>query len=488
MSKRLEAFEQLMVTMERPAQPMHAGSVEIFQLPEDAPSDFVETLVEKMRAVPAIAPFERALEGRAWMRWRITDVDMHYHVRHLRLPSPGSMTQLMEMAEGLYGGLLNRSLPLWEAWVIEGLEGGRFAIAFKAHHALTDGVAGMRRFLDSLSTDPKDQRVRAPWGDNIDSAVHARRAAAVARPPVSAPQRRPLTGSELLAAARALWPVKTQRSRLNGVPSSSARRFGACTLPLALMKGAGAACGATVNDVLVALVDHAANRYLLEQGDTPGAPLAALVAVSGRKEGETGGASNQVIAIPAALGEPTAGIQERLIAVRDALRCGKEAAGNLPRATHTGYTAGTAALVPQLLELIPAEFGGFAVSSMVVSNISPPRGAHYVDQPLYRAGARMESFYIQPIVNGGCLLNVTCMGYNTTLNVGIGSVPGAIDDPMRLGRYMVEALEELAEISGLAPSADERPQKRDATNGASKSRSGHRHPTATAPSPGSTPR
>jgi diacylglycerol O-acyltransferase len=445
MSRYLEPFEQLMVTMESCTQPMHAGSIELYRLPDGAPSDFVAKLAERMRAVAPQPPFDKTLEGRGWLRWKTAVPDMHYHVRHLRLPTPGSLAQLMEMTEGLYGSLLNRSLPLWECWLIDGIEEGRFAIVFKAHHALTDGIAGMRRFLDSLAITPDDAQVRAPWGDNSDSRVHGEKPAARTHAQARAARPRPaLTLREVVDTARTLWPVKTQRSRLNGVPASSARRFGACTLSLPDMKAAGAPLGATINDVLVTLADHAANRYLAELGEPPTAPLAVLAAISTRREGATGGPSNQVLALPATLAAPGTPLPQRLRVIHDALRQGKEAAGKLPPGAGTGYTASAAALLPQLLEQAPGMLGQWAVSSMVVSNISPPRNAHYVDQPLYRAGACMEAFYIQPIINGGSLLNVTCMGYDGRLNVGIGSVPGAVDEPMRFGRYMAEALAELA--------------------------------------------
>jgi hypothetical protein len=110
----------------------------------------------------------------------------------------------------------------------------------------------------------------------------------------------------------------------------------------------------------------------------------------------------------------------------------------------------------------------FASHNLMVSNITPPRGAHYVNHPLYRSGARLEAYYIQPILNAGILLNVTVMCYNGSLNVGIGSVPGAIDEPMRLGRYMVEALAEL--LSTVSKSAKRAKNRRGPTLSTGKSR------------------
>lgn len=442
-----------MVAMEKPSQPLHASTIEILRLPRNAPPDFVERLVAKMRAVPPCPPFNQIVEGRLWQRWKSVDVDLRYHVRHVRMPPPGSMAQLMEMVEGFYGGLLNHSLPLWEAWVVEGLEDDRFALVFKGHHALADGIAGMRAYLDSLSPDADDPRVRAPWGDNHDSTVHAKKKpSSESRPVRNTPDPAVRSRGALLAGAQALWPLKTRPTRLNGTPSSSARRVGACELSLARIKAVGATTGATVNDVLVTLVDHAVNRYLRELGEPPSRPLAVLMPMSTRKEGAVGGASNQIVPVPVPLGSPDLSLGERLGVVSKALQRGKDAASNLPAAAQIGYTAALGVAIPLLLQRLPVHA---ACSSIIVSNISPPRGAHYLDHPLYRAGARMESFFIQPIINSGVLLNVTVTGYYQMLHAGIGSVPGAIDEPMRLGRYMVEALRELS--AGCLP---EEPQKR----------------------------
>lgn len=457
MDRYLQPLEQMMVAMEKPSQPLHASTIEILRLPKNAPPDFIEALVEKMRAVPPCPPFNQIVEGRFWQRWKTVDVDLRYHVRHVRMPPPGSMVQLMEMVEGFYGGLLNQSLPLWEAWVVEGLEEQRFALVFKGHHALADGIAGMRAYLDSLSTDAEDLRVRAPWGDNRDNTVHAKKKPIPqGQPAERKPRPSARTAVSLSATAQALWPLKTRPTRLNGTPNSSARRVGSCELSLAQIKAVGANTRATVNDVLVTLVDHATHRYLRELGESPRSPLAVLMPMSTRREGAVGGSSNQIVPVPAHLGSAELRLSERLCVVSQALARAKDAAANLPAAAQLGYTAAVGVAIPQLLQLLPGFAAGRAAStSMIVSNISPPRGAHYLDHPLYRSGARMEAFFIQPIINSGVLLNVTVTGYNQSLHAGIGSVPGAIDEPMRLGRYMVEALEELS-----ADAAAASPQQR----------------------------
>jgi hypothetical protein len=186
--------------------------------------------------------------------------------------------------------------------------------------------------------------------------------------------------------------------------------------------------------------------------------------ISTRTEGSTGGASNQIVSVAAALGAPDAAIGERIVQVRDSLKRGRTALSNLSPGLQMGYTVMLGAIMPNLVGPVAQMF---ASHSLMVSNITPPRGAYYANHPLYRAGARLEAYYIQPILNAGTLLNVTVMCYNGSLNVGIGSIPGSIDEPMRLGRYMIEALAELATVPEsaekaklrheLAPSARKRP-------------------------------
>jgi hypothetical protein len=162
MSQYLEAFEQMMVSMETPSRPMHAGGLEILQIPAGAPPDFVAKLVKGLRAVKPHDPFNKALAGTGWNRWKPVPVNMNYHLRYVSLPQPGSIEQLMQMTEALYGPPLNRSLALWECWVIDGLHGNRVAIAFKAHHALSDGSKGMTTYLSSLSVGGKSKFADPP--------------------------------------------------------------------------------------------------------------------------------------------------------------------------------------------------------------------------------------------------------------------------------------------------------------------------------------
>ncbi|MET0658162.1 MAG: wax ester/triacylglycerol synthase domain-containing protein, partial [Steroidobacteraceae bacterium] len=433
---------QMMLLMDRPSQPMHAGGMQMLHLPVNASRNFIPALVEKLRAIPPRPPFNQIVAGTLLNHWKTVPVNMKHHVRHVRLPEPGSVEQLMQWAEGLYSSPLNRSLPLWEMWVLEGIEGNRFAIAIKAHHALVDGQGGMKLFMGSFATKATDRRVRAFWGDNPKE--HRKTTPVAKRAGVSRRTDTPSPSSIAgwLKNAQALWPLQGRPTRLNGSPQSVERRFGFCNLPLPMMKEVSRRHEVTINDLIVTLVDHATHRYLAESGTPEPGPLVLMMPVSTRKPGSDGG--NQVTGVTATLGAQNASIVERLAAVHQSLKQGKNAVSMLPKAAQFGYMAMLGMVMPQVAKW--ARLVGVSLSpfNLLVSNISPPPGAHYVDRPLYLAGAVMEGLYIQPILNVSILLNVTVAGYNNVLNVGIGSAPGAIDEPMRLGKAMEEALLELA--------------------------------------------
>jgi WS/DGAT/MGAT family acyltransferase len=149
-------------------QPMHVGSLQVFDLPEGADQDFVTELYEQALAVEEVAPLFKkrprrsVTTGGQWAWIEDDDLDLEHHVRHSALPRPARVRELLALASRLHGTLLDRKRPLWEAHLIEGLEGDRFAVYTKLHHALMDGVSGLRLMQRSMGTTP-DARVEMPY-------------------------------------------------------------------------------------------------------------------------------------------------------------------------------------------------------------------------------------------------------------------------------------------------------------------------------------
>jgi len=149
--------------------PMQVANLQIFSPPAGAPDDYVGRIVAELK-VPRtlVPPFNKKLIG-GWFSslvyaWTETDdIDLDYHVRHSALPRPGGERELGVLVSRLHGQPLDFSRPLWECHFIEGLERNRFAIYFKMHHSMIDGVSGMRLLQRKLTTDPDRRGMPPPW-------------------------------------------------------------------------------------------------------------------------------------------------------------------------------------------------------------------------------------------------------------------------------------------------------------------------------------
>jgi hypothetical protein len=147
---RLSPLEVSFFVMESPARPMHGGGVMLFDAPPDgSTSEIVDRVVAAFGATKPVAPWNQrpVFTLGSLPHWEtVSDVELGNHVRRIALPAPGSLEQLMELVSHLYQALLDRSRPLWETYVVEGLEHGRWGVFVKAHHSLADGVGGLQMF------------------------------------------------------------------------------------------------------------------------------------------------------------------------------------------------------------------------------------------------------------------------------------------------------------------------------------------------------
>src|SRR4051794_27524478 len=149
-------------------QPMHVGSLQLFDLPEGGDRGLIRDTYEQLLTSTEVAPLFRRRPYRPittlgqWAWTDDDDVDLEHHVRHSALPEPGRVRELLALTSRLHGTLLDRQRPLWEMHVIEGLKGDRFAVYTKLHHAVMDGVSGLRLLQRTLSTSP-DERSPAFW-------------------------------------------------------------------------------------------------------------------------------------------------------------------------------------------------------------------------------------------------------------------------------------------------------------------------------------
>ena len=378
--------------------------------------------------------------------WTIDyDVDLDYHVRHLALPRPGGERELGTLVSRLHSQKLDRSRPLWECYVIEGLERGRFAIYTKIHHAIADGVTAMRLLTQCLS-ERADSHVSPPW-EYI--APQAKRAASASegfsfqRDLLTLPAR----VNSLAQAARASFEekmtagaVKAPYSALN-VPISGQRRFSTQQFDVARLKALSKVADATLNDVILALCAAALRRFLQESNTLPKAPMIAGIPVSVRSASAVEHA-NAVSMIFSELGTHIADPRLRLDKIRDATAHAKACLHELPKAALGPYTG--LILAPMAAQIMLGLAGRVRpYFNLTVSNVPGPT------RPLYLNGARQEAMY--PVSNpfNGQALNITVTSYAGTLNFGFTGCRDALPHMQKLAVYAGEALPELEAAFGI---------------------------------------
>jgi WS/DGAT/MGAT family acyltransferase len=447
----MSLLDATFLRMETRQTPMHVASLQTFQIPGGAAPGFVRDIVTAFRAEgPLTGPFGYRLAKGPLSRLNPSleraDVDLEYHVRHASLPAPGGERELGELISHLHAVVLDRSRPLWTCHVIEGLEGNRFAIYIKVHHALTDGVGAVRLLAQSLSSQA-DGTWSAPWHyQEVRSAGSAAKSSKVDALKSAAQSAGPLArglvsrkrGSSPEAVCR---PFGAPDSVING-PITGARRVATQQLDLARIKSVAKATDTSINDVFLAVSSTALRRHLGDNGVLPTRPLTAGMPVSLRQPGET--TANAVGYLWANLATDMADPRQRLDAINSSTSAAKAHLNTMPPAARKLFT--TLTMTP-IIAVWVAGLGAKVRPPMnlTISNVPGPR------EPLYLNGARLEAFYPVSIPSQGQALNITCVTYDGKLNIGFTGCRDSLPHLQRLAVYAGEALAELE--AALAPPA-----------------------------------
>lgn len=450
--------DSMFLLAERREQPMHVGGLQLFHLPAGAAEDWLLDLYDSIiHTDPGeISPLFRRRPHRpatslgAWSWEEDPDVDLEHHLRLSALPRPGRVRELLALVSRLHGSLLDRHRPLWEAHLIEGLEGDRFAVYSKIHHSLMDGVSALRLLEHSLSPDPDVRDMPMPFGlrrQRRRASGHDQGAlAALLDVPVSALKTTYEVAALGTMAGRAAvksffdqnshLPALGPRTILNQ-PITGARRFAAQSWPMERVRSVASASGTTINDVILAMCGGALRSYLDELGALPDEPLVAMTPVSLRPAGEDeemGG--NAVGALLCTLATDQADPPARLAAVHGSMEAGKATLRGL---TPTQATIASAiAMSPMLLGQVP---GLRRVASpgynVVISNIPGPK------QALYWNGAELEGTYPLSIPTDGQALNITVTSYNGNLEFGLTGCRRTVPHLQRLLAQLEDSLADL---------------------------------------------
>lgn len=449
--------ESMFMVPESREQPMHVGSLQLFQLPTGAGPGYLRELYEQSIDVDEVAPvfrqrpYRSLLTGGQWA-WRDdSSLDLEHHVRHSALPEPGRVRELLALTSRLHGTLLDRKRPLWEAYLIEGLEGHRFAVYTKLHHAMMDGVSGLRLLQRSLSTDPDERETPMPWVARAPRGPR-RKSPSLLSQALSLPGAALQLTSDAVTLTPTLMRLAEQglREQETVLPGQAphtmlneritgSRRFAAESWSLARIRAVASAYDATVNDVVLAMCSGALRQYLLEHDALPASSLVAMTPVSLRKDDGDDASGNAVGTILCNLGTDLADPQARLLAVRASMRRGKATLAGLsqPQATALGAMVMAPLLFASLglHRLTPPPY------NLVISNVPGPK------EPLYWNGARLQGIYPLSIPTHGQALNITVTSYDGQLQFGLTGCRRTVPHLQRLLVGLDESLGALEQSS-----------------------------------------
>ncbi len=492
--RRIELSDAAFLYAEKRETPMHVGGINLYTLPKGVSAEeFTGKLLARSFAAEDFRPpfGEFVATGRAGplgpLYWEEdTHFDLDYHVRHSALPKPGRYRELFALVSRLHSTLLDRSRPLWEIHMIEGLQNHQFAVYMKMHHAAIDGVAAMQLTQSVCSADSSDRSYDLP----MSQAAYQRHLEAMgaARSRRIVPKERELravadalkqqfdSSVHLLGALRRFGGAFFGRSGnlavpWHNVPRTSintqvggARRFVAQSWEFDRIKAVCNALGGTVNDIVLAMCSGALRRYLEGHHELPKHSLKAMAPVSLREKGDYG-AGNAVGFITADLATNIADPELRVRAIQDSMRAGKELLQGLSKREAMIFMQLTQ--MPALLTTALGLAAQYPAFSTVISNVPGPR------EQLYWNGARLDGIYPASIVVDGFAMNITMVSYARSLDFGIVACRRSLPEIQRMIDYLEEALVELEEVAGLA-TAKSRGKTRPQRAASSKSKAGQK--------------
>jgi WS/DGAT/MGAT family acyltransferase len=455
---RLTSVDASFLTNESSASHMHVGAVMIFEGPPPAYNDFVEHVRGRLHLVPRYRQklvFPPVQTGRPF--WSDDpNFNLEYHIRHSALPAPGSEEQLRNIAGRLFSQQLDRSKPLWEIWLVQGLERKRFATIIKTHHAVIDGVAGVdiSTVLFDLKPVPEPVETDHDWVASpppSPATMAAQGARELAESPFKLLRR---------ATSAAVHPTRTIRKAAESaegvgeilwgmadpapevplnVEIGSHRRFFWVRSQLEDFKRIKNALGGTVNDVVLTVVSGALREWLNSRGlRAEGLELRALVPVSIRAEGEHGDAGNRIAAMRGPLPVYARDPVERLRIVRAAMHDLKESKQALGAEVITGLQDFAP---PTMLAQAARINFSTRLFNLIVTNVPGPQ------LPLYVLGRELEDVFPVAFLPQNHALAIAIMSYNGGINFGLLADYDAMEDVEVIADGISESIAELIKAS-----------------------------------------
>jgi diacylglycerol O-acyltransferase / wax synthase len=459
----LSTMDATFLYIESPETPMHVAGLSIFRPKEGYTGNIFEdyrkfiadrvhllSYLHRRLGQAPLAPFDPI-----WVD--DYDLDWDYHIRHNALPHPGTPAQLNELVERLHAVQLDRNRPLWQFYVIEGLEEGGFALYTKTHHACLDGGAGILTMDILYDKTPEISEVEAPhpsgkkrkpqpeWLQQMSESYLK-----YMRQQIDMLEAAPRFVESLGQLARSATGIAgtnpsvqtPPRTSINGMIGRE-RSFSTLSLPLAEVKTLGKSVGAKINDVMMSLCGGALRRYLIQLDELPNEPLVAGVPASLRKPGDYK-MNNQVTMMMASLGTDIADPLERIQAISTAMSEAKDRLEMVKDTIHFENSYYGAALVVTALQKLSTDLKiadrAPPPMNLVVSNVpGSPR-------PWYLLGHEMKNQFPVSIPGHGIGLNITVQSYMGSIDIGIVSAKSAIPETDLLQKLLLEEYDLFREV------------------------------------------
>ena len=459
-SDRLTGLDSSFLHLEREDSHMHVASTTLFEGPPPPYTEFRDHIASRLDLVPRFRQKLRFVPlGQGRPVW-IDDphLNLDYHVRHTSLPPPGSVEQLCNLAARIFSQRLDRDKPLWEMWLVEGVEGNRFAIVAKSHHCLVDGVSGMdiTTVLFDMEREPEatPDPSPEPWAPApeptgvqvlgealLERLISPREVTRTFRRVLRGPRRALRSVTDALAAAGsfAFAGIAAPETPFN-VEIGPHRRFAWVEASLDGLKRVKNEFGGTVNDVVLAAVSGALGRYLRSHGhSTANLEMRAMVPISIRTADEHGGLGNRVSTMMAPLPVWCEDPVERMRIITETM-------GDLKRSKQ----AMGATLLTQLTDFAPPTIAGQAARlqsrqrffNLVVTNVPGPQFS------LYLLGRRMERVIPMVPLAKRQALCVGIMSYDGEISFGLIGDYDAMGDLQQFAGDLESSLEELVKAAG----------------------------------------
>ncbi|HOL64775.1 MAG TPA: wax ester/triacylglycerol synthase family O-acyltransferase [Accumulibacter sp.] len=456
---KLSLLDLGFIIAESAASPKHVGGLMIFKRPPRAKAGFARELYRELLTCRTMQPpFNRVLQFSltAMPVWRDSEtVDLHEHLFYHRLPrGKNDRADLYAFVAGLHQPMLDRSRPLWQVHVIDGLSESRFALYVKMHHACADGVTMVRWTVAALATTPDDQQLRPLWSYQRQNDVE-RQQEQQARVARSLLDKCFGAGKHLLSLARltAMMLLESAKLTRNAVSLpfvaegqtpltgqvTAGRQFTTACVTMERVRTICRHTRSTLNHVALTCLDGALHRYLRAEGVELQRPITIQMPVNLRKTGDTRG-GNKIGIIQVQLSELTDDPYVRLRNIGFSLRNVRSMIDSVEPEAIESYTLITA-LIGQLVEMFRLSNYLPPVGNTLISNVPGP--ADYI----YLRGARLEELHPISTLPPGNLLNITLFSYAGRLYFGL-IASDELPNLDRLSAYVGEAFEDLERSVG----------------------------------------